>query len=240
MTPPFWFAKPKAAEPDVWDQSTAHVAPYHLPFDGHLPALVCGPGKHAFARYLAATLTATRPIHVLDASGALSFEVPGRDVVVHRPENFDLDADFFADATRALVEISTTPGSVMIIDEFLYLMEPYPTPMPQQQEFLAALEAAMPLCRRNRSRLVMLSTIIPKKDYMARFGCRFFIGPMTPMDWVLMYNREAAQVDTPGRPGTGVVFLDGQFDTVEFRLFARPQTAPQVAPSSTGGGRRRR
>lgn len=214
---------PTPPDPDLED-----VAPFVLPFDGHRPILICGhpkTGKTSFLRHLIARLPPRAGVYVIDPIGASDYTVADRQMSVLNPAATRSDAQFFEVATDFVNRVVAETGSMLVIDEFSHLTAPYSRPLPQQQAFLDSLSAAVRSQRGRYTRVLLASSLIPKADFIAQFGARFYMGPSTPMDWNLMFGQHE-HIESKRSRGGGVMCLDGHFQHFAFPL--EPPVVPQI------------
>lgn len=227
MTPFTWTSKAAAEAPTEVQAPVQEVPPFVLPFDGHRPVLICGhtfSGKEAFVAHLLAGNRGQRPVEVIDPLSKSNYLFGARAANTLRPDPAASEREFFIKAAEKVQAVTSVEGGALVIDEFLLMTESYQNSLPEQEAFAYVLDEALTAARRNRVRVLMVSSKVPAKPEMARFGCRFFIGPMMPMDWVMMFGRQQPAVEALNRPGTGVMYLDRDFTAIEF-----PLTVPKAA-----------
>lgn len=218
---------PPAPAPDTVEGST--VETYRLPFDGRRPILVTGPtwaDKVTFVRHL--LNHHARTAHVFDAAALDRYQAAKCDVTTFHPDDFETDKDFFVRAAEALSTGLATPGHFIVIAEYHLLTRPYEPSLYEQEVFAYVLAEALAAARTKPGRLVLTSSQAPTRHERDQFGCHFFIGPMMPSDWVMTFNRTAEAITPLNRPGTGVLALEGHFETVEFPL-TEPDSTPRPA-----------
>lgn len=240
MTPFAWTSKSAPAN-DEGPAPINEVPPFILPFDGHRPVLICGhtfSGKEAFVSHLLTGGRGARPVDVIDPMAKSNYIFGARPVNLVRPDLSVSEGEFFVRAAEVVQAAVAVEGAAVVIDEFLLMTESYENPLAEQEAFAYVLDEALTAARRNRVRILMVTSKVPSKAQMARFGCRFFIGPMMPMDWVMMFGRQQPAVESLNRPGTGVMYLDRDFSAIEFPLTAPKPVEEPKAKRAFGFGKK--
>lgn len=214
---------------------TAQPPRFVLPFDGGRPILVCGyheSGKSTFARHLVSALPHQSVVAIRSSND--HSPIPGPNVTTLCPDDANTDVGFYAQATHLVSSIAETHGAVLLIDDYSLLAEPYSTPVPEQQAFVATVEAVVRGARAHGVRPIIVCSRVPEPVAREPFGAQFWMGPFTPVDWVVMYGSEPPAVTRPATVGEGVCGIDGSRTPFAFPNDTAPE--PDDTPAVPGNG----